>query len=776
MSKFNEKQEKAIKSKETEIVILAPAGSGKALKNGTGILTPSGYIAIEKLKIGDIIYDGDGKKTKVTGVYPQGKKEIFKITFSDGNIIKCSEDHIWTYQTTDMRTGHSKNWKTKSLREIINTEPIKKRSGSYQRANIFIPIPDYIDFNEQKLTIPPYLLGALIGDGYFAPTGNQISFSNEDEDVLERVNSELKLIGNTLKHNQKYDYKITSNTDGAYSNFREEIRKLKLEGTHSDTKFIPDIYKYNSLENRLELLKGLIDTDGYCGGSFYEYVTVSKQLADDIEFIIESLGMTVTRSIKKTNYSYDGEYKEGKDAHRLYIKTNLLNPKIHFSKKREKQWKKGQSYARRNFEKIEETNEYAEMTCISVDSPIKLFVTEHCIVTHNTTTLVGAIVEYKNDNPFSKIVAITFTRKAADDLISKLADYSGIRTSTIHSWAYTELERLSTRVSKEFPNNTFKVKLLEEDKIKEILNSIIRKRGYKYLNMYQLYSYVMGNYNIEVNDRLKRVFQVVKDEYILYKMDNGLYDFTDLPQYLLDKLNDYELNIESIDALFVDEFQDVDDVQLELFNRVPAVKKFYIGDPQQSIYIFRGATPDILERIEDFAQHELNINYRSYQEIIDFASTVRNTAIFEGINFTVEKESIRSEIECIKGYGGEAYTMNASGDAYKINEYVRYKGIDIIRDFIMRNSMILCRKNKEVREIKAMGYQNVSTIHQAKGLEYNSVIITSFELGPGEMEEINIAYVGMTRAEDYLLAADYKAFIYLLEKVMPQYNKENSLF
>ena len=390
-----------------------------------------------------------------------------------------------------------------------------------------------------------------------------------------------------------------------------------------------------------------------------------------------------------------------------------------------------------------------------------------------TTTLVGAITRYKNENPDSKVVAITFTRKAAEDLSNKLMEYTNIRTSTIHSWAYTELDILSKRVSKEFPQNTFKVKLLEEDRIKEILNSIIKNRGYKYLNMYQLYSYVMGNYNIEVNDKLKRVFQSVKDSYVAYKEDNGLYDFTDLPQYLLDKLNDYGLNIEKIDALFVDEFQDVDETQLELFNRVPAQKKFYIGDPQQAIYIFRGATPDVLDKLDDFKTHDLNINYRSYQEIVDFASSVQDKAMIQGVNFTIEKESSRSNIECIKGYGGNVYTLNASGDAYKVNEYIRVKGIDVIRGFIMRNSMILCRKNKEVRAIKNLGYDNVSTIHQAKGLEYESVIITSFELAPGNMEEINIAYVGMTRAEDYLLAADYNAFIYLLPKIMPDYKKAN---
>jgi superfamily I DNA/RNA helicase len=275
---------------------------------------------------------------------------------------------------------------------------------------------------------------------------------------------------------------------------------------------------------------------------------------------------------------------------------------------------------------------------------------------------------------------------------------------------------------------------------------------------------------------MKRLFETVKMDYLAYKELYGLYDFTDLPQYLLDKLNDYDETIENIEALFVDEFQDVDDIQIELFDRVPAIKKFYIGDPQQSIYIFRGATPDILKRLDDFKQHNLVINYRSYQEIIDFASFVQMRAMEQETNFATEKESMRSRIECIKGYGGEVYSLNASGLAFKINEYIKRDGLKVVKEFVDRNSMILCRKNRQVKAIKELGYPNVSTVHQAKGLEYPSVVVTNFEIGPQEPEEVNIAYVAMTRAENQLLVADYEAFIFLLEKLIPEYRKAHSLF
>ncbi len=393
-----------------------------------------------------------------------------------------------------------------------------------------------------------------------------------------------------------------------------------------------------------------------------------------------------------------------------------------------------------------------------------------------TTTLVGAIREYKIKNPKASVAAITFTRKAAEDLSGRLIEFENIRVSTIHSWAYNQLDKLSMIVRDKFPNNTFKVKLLEEDRIKEILKEIIYKRGYKYLNMYQLYSYVMGNYNIEVRISIKRVFESVRVEYIEYKEMYKLYDFTDLPQYLLDKLNDYEMDIEGIDGLFVDEFQDVDDIQLELFNRTLANKRFYIGDPQQSIYQFRGATPDVLKKLSGFTTHNLDINYRSFQEIIDFARTVQDMAMLEPTNFIAQKESRASDIICIKGYGGEVYTLNSSGSSYKINEYIKTPGKQRVQYMLEHESMILCRTNKQVRAIQKIGYRNVSTIHKAKGLEYPNVILVHFDIVPELPEEVNVAYVGMTRAENRLMVANFEQLSNMMRRVLPKIKFKSTLF
>lgn len=273
----------------------------------------------------------------------------------------------------------------------------------------------------------------------------------------------------------------------------------------------------------------------------------------------------------------------------------------------------------------------------------------------------------------------------------------------------------------------------------------------------------MGNYQMDISPAMKQIFSTCLDIYIRFKREHGLYDFTDLPEYLLDKLNDYDLDLEHIDALFVDEFQDVDDVQVELFERVLARKKLFIGDPKQSIYQFRGATEDVVRSLRGYKLFDLDVNYRSNQEIIDFATTYEQRARIEPITFSGQLESFKSAIFCERGDGGTVYVLARTGAAYKINEYLKERGEKVVLDFLALNPMILCRKNKEVKEIRELGWDRVQTIHQAKGLEYDAVIVTDFEIS--NLEDVNVSYVGMTRARSHLLAANYEAFVKILRKL-----------
>jgi superfamily I DNA/RNA helicase len=279
----------------------------------------------------------------------------------------------------------------------------------------------------------------------------------------------------------------------------------------------------------------------------------------------------------------------------------------------------------------------------------------------------------------------------------------------------------------------------------------------------------MGNYNVDVPGSVKMKFEKVLRTYIAYKRDNTLYDFTDLPLYLFDMLNLYNEEITNVDALFVDEFQDVDDVQAQIFTKVIAKKFFYIGDPRQSIYLFRGAGPQNLENLTDFTHYELNINYRSYQSIINYATAVRETGA--GTSLAFVDYLIDSDIVCNRvDEPGEVYVVKDEYYTEDLVDQIEKSTYSVLSAFLMKKPYILCRTNKQVKAIEALGYKNVSTIHQAKGLEYNYVIVTDMELDTEE--EINIAYVACTRAENGLLICDHEVLTRMMEDIVVEYKDD----
>lgn len=376
-----------------------------------------------------------------------------------------------------------------------------------------------------------------------------------------------------------------------------------------------------------------------------------------------------------------------------------------------------------------------------------------------THSLVGAISKYAEEHPFDRITAITFTRKAASELQFKLNDKTQVDTRTIHSWSLAELNRLAAK-------HKFKVDILSDIQVQEILQFLCKRLGYYSINYYLLTAFVMGNYNIDVKDNEKNRYKKVLATYIEYKRDNQLYDFTDLPLYLYDMLQLYNERIGNIDALFVDEFQDVDGTQAVIFTMVDAKKHFYIGDPDQSIYIFRGAEASVINSLSDqgFVKLRLEENYRSYQSILDYSTQILDS----GVELCEEITSLTpSWVKCVRiDQPGEVYTINQEGRALDVVNQKERNPFNLVRYFMEKKPYILCRSNKWVKAIQALGYKDVSTVHQAKGLEYRDVIYTDTPLS--SIEETNIAYVACTRARDSLMVVNFQIFMEILQELMQE--------
>ena len=144
---------------------------------------------------------------------------------------------------------------------------------------------------------------------------------------------------------------------------------------------------------------------------------------------------------------------------------------------------------------------YNELQQLAIDSTAPKVLVTAPAGSGKTSTLVGAIQKYAEENPFDRIVAITFTKKAALELQSRTFGLK-VDSSTIHSWSLKELNRLGVK-------HKFKVSILQDDQIQEILQVLSRKCGYYSMNFYLLFAYVMGNYNIDVAQSTKMKYEKV---------------------------------------------------------------------------------------------------------------------------------------------------------------------------------------------------------------------------------------------------------------------------
>lgn len=383
-----------------------------------------------------------------------------------------------------------------------------------------------------------------------------------------------------------------------------------------------------------------------------------------------------------------------------------------------------------------------------------------------TTSLISAIAAYRYEHLADRICAITYTRAARAEMEQRLKDMgiNDVEVTTIHVWSRNLLQDFSIKYN-------FKIKILQEPQIKDILAELIedylKHSKLRSINIDIVYNFIMGNKNMDVKDSFKKTLLALEARYIRYKRDNILYDFTDYPLYLYDVLTVYDEEINNIDALFVDEYQDVDEIQFELFRKVNSNKKFFVGDAWQSIFVFRGADGAVFNKTTDFSKYKLVTNYRSYQEIIDYAVTVylylKDKVEFEPSYISQVMWSREAEINCVRGHGGQVIVINPFGRNICFENGIEHKvdTLNSFKDFMANRPMVLCRTNKQVKWLNDLGYFEASTVHQAKGLEYKNVVVIDSTMN--DTEDLNIAYVALTRAQDRVFVINWQQFSQIFE-------------
>lgn len=377
--------------KGTLTIRSAASGVGKALPNSTIIPTPIGKRKVSDIQVGDYLFDAFGKPTKVLGVYPQGRKEVMFVRFKDGRIAQCCEDHLWSYCTLGQKEHNKKERKfyTKTLKEL-KKEKLQKSDGGYR---ILVPMNHAVQYEEQYYYIPPYIMGLALGDGSFRQYKNSSSFcfSSEDEFLPNYIGFHMNW---TVKKNPaNYGWYFSFNNNAPHKNvwIQDFLKQYpELLNTKSETKFIPEEYLYGSIEQRFDLLSGLLDTDGSVDTKGrISYYTISPFLRDNVVELCHSLGFKTTvlvDSHKDTNIGFviriAGRPEDKVKLFKLPRKKEIIQT-----------WYKSNTRKESNeFNPIIEIGSCGyteEMTCFMVDNEEHLFLTEDYIVTHNTSNAIA---------------------------------------------------------------------------------------------------------------------------------------------------------------------------------------------------------------------------------------------------------------------------------------------------------------------------------------------------------------------------------------------------
>jgi phosphate starvation-inducible PhoH-like protein len=383
--------ERFARAQERNEIEVAPLAfmRGRAQPISSTVITPSGHRQIGSLRVGDEVFGSDGRPTRVTGVFPQGRKEAFRVTSQDGASTLCCGEHLWAVTTpADRRRGRP--------RRVLETREMAGNLRAAHNHRYELPlITSPVEFATRRVPIEPYALGLLLGDGCIT-TSTTPSFSNTDVELVTAL--EAALPGIELVRKSAIDY-VLRNQSGhrggviVANPVTAALRELGIAGTRSETKFVPAIYLFNSADVRAAVLQGLLDTDGgpvtqVDRSCRIQYATTSPQLRDDVVFLVRSLGgiaywRTRRAEGRKPGFAHGRAVGYRNDAFVVDIRLPESIAPFRLSRKRATYDATGGGRPMRFIDSIESAGE-AEMICISVAAEDSLYLTDDFLVTHNT--------------------------------------------------------------------------------------------------------------------------------------------------------------------------------------------------------------------------------------------------------------------------------------------------------------------------------------------------------------------------------------------------------
>jgi len=390
-------QEKLIKNfhKHRFNICKMPRQTGKALSLDTPIPTPEGWTTMGDLKVGDIILSPDGNNVSITmKTEIMHNHDCYKLYFDNGEEIIADAEHLWEVDSSYWRTN-KKVITSKQIYEIYKTKTNNKR-GKGVEGSLFVHKSKPVKFTKNNLNIDPYLLGVWLGDGYSAD-GRIISHKDDFNFYKTKIDVEYERDTNNC---------IRFKVRDLYLNLKS-YNLLK-------NKHIPIEYLRSSIDDRMELLRGLMDTDGSVKRNTRSYEFYQKNYEFILQFVelLSSLGIksNIRHKKIKDNYYHTVSFTTKHKVFNLPRKIDVCDSQRSIRPQEDRHY----------IHKIEKIDS-VPVACIQVDSDNHLFLCGKTFIpTHNSTTVVAYLLHYAVFNDNVNIGILANKAATARELLDRL--------------------------------------------------------------------------------------------------------------------------------------------------------------------------------------------------------------------------------------------------------------------------------------------------------------------------------------------------------------------
>jgi hypothetical protein len=376
------------------VLLAGDMGSGKSQHVNSLVYCPGGPRRIGDLEVGDQVLGSDGQAHAVTGVYPQGRRQLYRVTFTDHTSVDVDGGHLWSVRTP------VEQWRDRRGR-VLTTLEILEEGLRYDGGELRHYIPTLsaaLQFTTHEPTLPGYVLGALLGEGWTtAVTSTPIDGGGEVCALVQRDLDRSALSGTVLTPTSDRGFAI--HDPGCL--LTAELEACGVWGKRAWEASIPDSYKYAPTHVRIAVLQGLLDTGGDVYGrqsSSVAFTSTSERLTEDVAWLVQSLGGTACKETPhRSTPTHNVEQRGGQPSWRLTIALPEDISPFRCAGKATRYGPGAGNGPARGIVSIEPTG-VDEAVCISVGAPDQLYVTEHAIVTHNTTVSL-ALIEHTDAWP-----------------------------------------------------------------------------------------------------------------------------------------------------------------------------------------------------------------------------------------------------------------------------------------------------------------------------------------------------------------------------------------